>query len=209
MFRPHFNIDFFGGEGKWGSILSDRGLEGSILKLDIQRAFFLTFLSKIEGWRSDESTRFTPMWPGFEYLRYAIPRLVLCSPQREYFPIPIRWAISSQNPYVVDALPQNLCLFVYFILISFLLLLSSLHPFDLRSTIHLFARKLFHAAMDGGRFPFTKNSGLKFWKFHVPLSGTVHTGCTDVTETTECLIRAKHNTRAKIKQKSPEKWLTR
>ena len=70
MFRPHFNIDFFlGGEGKWGSILSNRGLEGSILKLDIQRAFFLTFLSKIEGWRSDESTRFTPMWPGFEYLR--------------------------------------------------------------------------------------------------------------------------------------------
>ena len=60
---------FLGGEGKWGSILSDRGLEGSILKLDIQRAFFLTFLSKIEGWRSDESTRFTPMWPGFEYLR--------------------------------------------------------------------------------------------------------------------------------------------
>ena len=146
---------------------------------------------------------------GLNIWDYAIPRLVLCSPQREYFPIPIRWVISSQNPYVVDALPQNLCLFVYFILISFLLLLSSLHPFDLRSTIHLFARKLFHAAMDGGRFPFTKNSGLKFWKFHVPLSGTVHTGCTDVTETTECLIRAKHNTRAKIKQKSPEKWLTR
>ena len=118
----------------------------------------------------------------------------------------------TKNPYVVDALPLNLCLFVclfvYFILISFLLLLSSLHPFDLRSTIHLFARKLFHAAMDGGRFPFTKNSGLKFWKFHVPLSGTVHTGCTDMTETTEGLIRAKYNTRAKIKQKSPEKRLT-
>ena len=114
----------------------------------------------------------------------------------------------TKNPYVVDALPLNLCLFVYFILISFLLLLSSLRPFDLRSTIHLFARRLFHAAMDRGRFPFTKNSGLKFWKFHVPLSGTVHTGCTDMTETTEGLIRAKYNTRAKIKQKSPEKRLT-
>ena len=67
MLRPHFNIVFMGvggGGGEWGSILSERGLEGSILKLDIQHAFFLTFLSKIEGWRSDESTRFTLMWPG-------------------------------------------------------------------------------------------------------------------------------------------------
>ena len=29
-----------------------------------------------------------------------------------------------------------------------------------------------------GRFPFNKNSCLKFWKFHVP-SGMVHSGCTD------------------------------
>ena len=65
----HTSTLFFYGGGEWGSILSERGLEGSILKLDTQQAFFLTFLSKIEGWRSDESTRFTPMWPGFEYLR--------------------------------------------------------------------------------------------------------------------------------------------
>ena len=60
----HTSTLFLWGEGEWGSILSERGLEGSILKLDIQHAFFLTFLSKIEGWRSDESTRFTLMWPG-------------------------------------------------------------------------------------------------------------------------------------------------
>ena len=29
-----------------------------------------------------------------------------------------------------------------------------------------------------GRFPFNKNSGLKFRKFHLP-NGTVHSGCTD------------------------------
>ena len=60
----HTSTLFLWGEGEWGSILSERGLEGSILKLDVQHAFFLTFLSKIEGWRSDESTRFTLMWPG-------------------------------------------------------------------------------------------------------------------------------------------------
>ena len=145
---------------------------------------------------------------GFNIWDYAVPRLVLCSPQGKYFPIPIGWAISNQEP-VCRGCTTTKSLFVYFILISFLLLLSSLRPFDLRSIIHLFARWLFHAAMDRGRFPFTKNSGLKFWKFHVPLGGTVHTGCIDVTETTEGLIRAKYNTRAKIKQKSPEKRLTR
>ena len=149
---------------------------------------------------------------GFNIWDYAVPRLVLCSPQGKYFPIPIGWAISNQEPVCRGCTTTKslfVCLFIYFILISFLLLLSSLRPFDLRSTIHLFARWLFHAAMDRGRFPFTKNSGLKFWKFHVPLGGTVHSGCIDVTETTEGLIRAKYNTRAKIKQKSPEKRLTR
>jgi len=34
-----------------------------------------------------------------------------------------------------------------------------------------------------GRFPFNKNSGLKFRKFHVP-NGTVHSGCTDPTQAT-------------------------
>ena len=33
-----------------------------------------------------------------------------------------------------------------------------------------------------GRLPFNKNSGLKFRKFHVP-NGTVHSGCTDPTQT--------------------------
>ena len=31
-----------------------------------------------------------------------------------------------------------------------------------------------------GRFPFNKNSGLKFRKFYVP-NGTVHSGCADPT----------------------------
>ena len=38
-----------------------------------------------------------------------------------------------------------------------------------------------------GRFPFNKNSGVKFWKFHVP-SGTVHSGCTDQTQATTHLV---------------------
>ena len=38
-----------------------------------------------------------------------------------------------------------------------------------------------------GRFPFNKNSGVKFWKFHVP-NGTVHSGCTDQTQATTHLV---------------------
>ena len=38
-----------------------------------------------------------------------------------------------------------------------------------------------------GRFPFNKNSGLKFRKFHVP-NGTVHSGCTDPTQATARLV---------------------
>ena len=38
-----------------------------------------------------------------------------------------------------------------------------------------------------GRFPFSKNSGLKFRKFHVP-NGTVHSGCTDPTQATARLV---------------------
>ena len=45
MFRPHFNFVFFGGEGEVSWV--NRALEGSVLKLDIECAFFLTFLSKI------------------------------------------------------------------------------------------------------------------------------------------------------------------
>lgn len=38
-----------------------------------------------------------------------------------------------------------------------------------------------------GRFPFNKNSGLKFRKFYVP-NGTVHSGCTDPTQATARLV---------------------
>ena len=41
--------------------------------------------------------------------------------------------------------------------------------------------------VDLGRFPFNKHSGLKFWKFHVP-NGMVHSGCTDPTQATACLV---------------------
>ena len=49
MFRPHFNTVFLGGEGEGEGEVSrvNRALEGSILKLDTQGAFFLTFLPKI------------------------------------------------------------------------------------------------------------------------------------------------------------------
>ena len=47
MSRPHFKIGFFGGGGvSW----VNRALEGSILILNILRAFSLTFLSKIVGY---------------------------------------------------------------------------------------------------------------------------------------------------------------
>ena len=42
MFRPHFNIVFFGGGGGGGQgkvSRVNRALEGSILKLDIQQDF--------------------------------------------------------------------------------------------------------------------------------------------------------------------------
>ena len=38
-----------------------------------------------------------------------------------------------------------------------------------------------------GRFPFNKNSGLKFRKFHMP-NGTVQSGCTDSTQATARLV---------------------
>ena len=38
-----------------------------------------------------------------------------------------------------------------------------------------------------GRFPFNKNFGLKFRKFHVP-NGTVHSGFTDPLQGTACLL---------------------
>ena len=38
-----------------------------------------------------------------------------------------------------------------------------------------------------GRFPFNKNSGVKFWKFHVP-NGMVHSGCTHQTQATTHLV---------------------
>ena len=42
-----------------------------------------------------------------------------------------------------------------------------------------------------GRFPFNKNSGWKFRKFYV-FNGTAHSGCTDPTQATARLIRAKY-----------------
>ena len=42
-------------------------------------------------------------------------------------------------------------------------------------------------AGDWGRFPFNKNSGLKFQKFYMP-NGTVPSGCTDPTQATTRLV---------------------
>ena len=42
-------------------------------------------------------------------------------------------------------------------------------------------------AGDWGRFPFNKNSGLKFQKFHMP-NGTVPSGCIDPTQATTRLV---------------------
>ena len=45
------------------------------------------------------------------------------------------------------------------------------------------ATEFINLRVEQGRFPFNKNSGLKFRKLHV-LNGTVHSGCTDPTQAT-------------------------
>ena len=45
----------------------------------------------------------------------------------------------------------------------------------------------FFYVKDIGRFPFNKNSGLKFRKFHVP-NGTVPSGCKDPTQATARVV---------------------
>ena len=57
---------------------------------------------------------------------------------------------------------------------------------------------------NNGRFPFNKNSGLKFRKFRV-LNGTVHSGCTDPTQATARFVivasQHTHNYALKVKSK--------
>ena len=48
-----------------------------------------------------------------------------------------------------------------------------------------------------GRFPFSKNSGLKFQKFHAP-NGTVHFACTDPTQAAARLVIVLVSRRQKI-----------
>ena len=54
-----------------------------------------------------------------------------------------------------------------------------------------------------GRFPFIKNSGLKFRKLHV-LNGTVHSGCTDPTQATArfVIVASQHTHNYALKEKS-------
>ena len=53
-----------------------------------------------------------------------------------------------------------------------------------------------------GRFPFNKNSGLKFRKLHV-LNGTVHSGCTDPTQATVhfVIVASQHTQNYALKRK--------
>ena len=54
-----------------------------------------------------------------------------------------------------------------------------------------------------GRFPFNKNSGLKFGKLHV-LNGTVHSGFTDPTQATArfVIMASQHTHNYALKEKS-------
>ena len=54
-----------------------------------------------------------------------------------------------------------------------------------------------------GRFPFNKNSGLKFLKLHV-LNGTVHSSCTDPTQATArfVIVASQHTHNDALKEKS-------
>ena len=176
MFRPHFNIDFFGGEGKWGSILSDRGLEGSILKLDIQRAFFLHFCPRLKVGAVMRALPSHRCGLGLNIWDYAIPRLVLCSSQRKYFPIPIRWAISNQERVCRGCTTtKSVCLLVYLFNPYFLPSGPSFHPY-VRST---FVPPSTYSLRGYSMLPWIVGAFhspkicLKFWKFHVTVSGTV------------------------------------
>ena len=54
-----------------------------------------------------------------------------------------------------------------------------------------------------GRFPFNKNSGLKFQKLHV-LNGTVHSGCTDPNQATArfVIVASQQTQNYTLKEKS-------
>ena len=59
------------------------------------------------------------------------------------------------------------------------------------------------ASKTKGRFPFNKNSGLKFRKLYV-LNGTVHSGCTDPTQATArfVIVASQHTHNYALKEKS-------
>ena len=65
---------------------------------------------------------------GFNIWDYAVPRLVLCSPQGKYFPIPIGWAISNQEP-VCRACTTIKSLFVCLFISSLFPSFCSFHPY--------------------------------------------------------------------------------
>ena len=68
---------------------------------------------------------------------------------------------------------------------------NKLKQFKPFSTTSKYEQKGSAHLVHDGRFPFNKNSGLKFWKFHV-LNGTVpsagHSGCIDPTQATARLV---------------------
>ena len=115
---------FLGGGGGEEVSWVNRTLEGSILKLDIQRALVGAVI------RAPASCRFGL---GLNLWDYAIPRLVWCSPQREYFPIPIPSGISNQEPVCRGCTTTKslfVCLFIYLFNPYFL---PSVPPFVLTS----------------------------------------------------------------------------
>ena len=81
---------------------------------------------------------------------------------------------------------------------------SSLHHTFLLGRASFTAQPL--SALDQrrqGRFPFNKNSALKFPKLHV-LNGTVHSGCTDPTQATArfVIVASQHTHNYALKEKS-------
>ena len=91
--------------------------------------------------------------------------------------------------------------------------LSEILLLRLRATFHtlplFFCERKFYArtpekiTRQSGRFPFNKNSGLKFRKLHV-LNGTVHSGCTDPTQATArfVIVASQHTDNYALEEKS-------
>ena len=117
-----------------GKYLEWKEFRGKYSKSRHTTCIFRNIFVQDEGWRSDESTRFTPMWPGFEYLRLRHSSFgFMFSPER-IFPNSNSLGISNQERVCRGCTTtKSVCLLVYLFNPYFLPSCPSFHPY-VRST---------------------------------------------------------------------------